>query len=67
MQQRPIKPLVDALNSLGANIQYVNQDGFLPLEFNNSQIKGGEVSIDASTSSQYISALLMIAPNEKVD
>jgi 3-phosphoshikimate 1-carboxyvinyltransferase len=62
MQQRPIKPLVDALNSLGANIQYLNQEGFLPLVFNNSQINGGEVSIDASTSSQYISALLMIAP-----
>jgi 3-phosphoshikimate 1-carboxyvinyltransferase len=66
MKQRPIKILVDALRSLGANIEYLENDGFPPLKIGtpNSDIgKNNEISIPAGVSSQYISALLMIAPN----
>lgn len=62
MKQRPIKLLVDALNSLGARIEYMEQVGFPPLKIHGSALQGGEISLDGSISSQYISALLMIAP-----
>ncbi|MCH5220133.1 MAG: 3-phosphoshikimate 1-carboxyvinyltransferase [Muribaculaceae bacterium] len=62
MRKRPIKPLVDALLSLGADIEYMNTDGFAPLHIKGSTLLGGEISIDASTSSQFISALMMVAP-----
>ena len=62
MQQRPIKILVDALNQLGAKIEYINKEGFPPLRIWGSNLKGGELELDGSVSSQYISALLMIAP-----
>ncbi|MEI6312611.1 MAG: 3-phosphoshikimate 1-carboxyvinyltransferase [Bacteroidota bacterium] len=65
MQQRPIKPLVDALNSIGANITYLDKEGYLPLSFKNTQIIGGTIQIDASMSSQFVSALLLIAPTLK--
>jgi len=63
MQQRPIGPLVNALKTLGANINYENKDGYPPLNISGSVgIQGGKVSIDAGISSQFISSLLLIAP-----
>lgn len=66
MKQRPIKPLVDALSHIGFNIQYMDREGFPPLQiipiedFKNLK---NEVEIEAGISSQFISALMMIAPN----
>jgi 3-phosphoshikimate 1-carboxyvinyltransferase len=62
MQERPIKLLVDALRSLGADIRYEAAEGFPPLRIRGKSLEGGAVSIPADTSSQYISALLMIGP-----
>jgi 3-phosphoshikimate 1-carboxyvinyltransferase len=62
MKQRPIKVLVDALNELGAKIEYIEKEGFPPLRIFGSQLKGKLLELDGSISSQYISALLMIAP-----
>ena len=62
MQQRPIGTLVDALRTLGADISYINKEGYPPLRIKGQQLEGGELEIEASISSQYISALLMIAP-----
>lgn len=62
MQQRPIRLLVEALRTLGADIEYLGQEGYPPLRIRGRQLQGGDLSIPASTSSQYISALLMIAP-----
>ena len=62
MQQRPIKPLVDALLTLGADIQYVEKQGFLPLRIKGKPLVGGKVSLDMSQSSQYASSLLLAAP-----
>jgi 3-phosphoshikimate 1-carboxyvinyltransferase len=62
MKQRPIGILVDALNKLGAKIEYLEADGFPPLKIYGSHLKGGVLELDGSVSSQYISALLMIAP-----
>ena len=65
MLQRPIKPLVDALQSLGVKIQYLNQEGYPPLKIYGSTLSGGVVRIDSSVSSQFISALLLVAPSFK--
>jgi 3-phosphoshikimate 1-carboxyvinyltransferase len=62
MQERPIGLLVDALNSLGASITYDQKQGYPPLRIKGKQLEGGEVSLPANISSQYISALLLIAP-----
>ena len=62
MKQRPIKILVDALNQLGAHITYPEKEGFPPLKITGSHLKGKTLELDGSISSQYISALLMIAP-----
>ncbi len=62
MQQRPISILVDALRKLGAQIEYTGQEGFPPLKITGAALKGGILELDGSISSQYISALLMIAP-----
>ena len=62
MMERPIGPLTEALKSIGLNIEYLNNDGFPPLLIRGSQVKNHEVSISGTTSSQYISALLMTAP-----
>lgn len=62
MKQRPIKILVDALNSLGARIEYVENEGFPPLRIFGSALTGGEIRLNGGVSSQYISALMMIAP-----
>lgn len=62
MKSRPIKPLVNALNTLGCNITYLEKEGFPPLKIKGHPIKGGKITIDSSLSSQFISALLLIAP-----
>jgi len=62
MKNRPIKLLVDALTSLGARIEYVGKEGFPPLRIFGSALMGGEISLNGGVSSQYISALMMIAP-----
>lgn len=62
MQERPIGILVDALKSLGATIEYVNQDGFPPLKIKGKNLLKKEVTIKANVSSQYISALMLVAP-----
>jgi len=62
MRQRPVGILVDALRKLGAIIEYTGKEGFPPLRITGTALKGGIVELDGSVSSQYISALLMIAP-----
>lgn len=62
MQQRPIRLLVSALKTLGADISYVGAEGFPPLRICGRQLEGGSVCIPADVSSQYISALLLVAP-----
>src|SRR5665647_367079 len=62
MKQRPIKLLVDALNGLGARIEYLENDGYPPLKIVGSALVGGEIHLKGNVSSQYISALMMIAP-----
>ncbi|MDR1524847.1 MAG: 3-phosphoshikimate 1-carboxyvinyltransferase [Tannerella sp.] len=62
MKNRPIKLLVDALRSSGAEIEYVEKEGFPPLHIKGQTLAGGHISLDGGVSSQYISALLMIAP-----
>lgn len=62
MKNRPIKILVDALNAVGARIEYIEKEGFPPLRIFGSALQGGEISLSGGVSSQYISALLMVAP-----
>jgi 3-phosphoshikimate 1-carboxyvinyltransferase len=62
MKKRPIKILVDALRQLGAEIDYLENDGFPPLKITGKKITKNQVSLKADVSSQYISALLLIAP-----
>ena len=62
MQQRPIKILVDSLISLGADIYYENKNGYPPLRIKGKKFKGGSIKLPAGISSQYVSALLLIAP-----
>ena len=65
MQQRPIKILVDALRALGADIEYTNNEGYPPLRIKGKTLDKDEVQIKANVSSQYISALLIIATKLK--
>lgn len=65
MQERPIALLVDALRSLGAEINYTKEEGYPPLEILGKYLAGGKVGLPANISSQYISALLLIAPRLK--
>jgi 3-phosphoshikimate 1-carboxyvinyltransferase len=62
MQQRPIEILVDALRQLGAEIEYAGDEGFPPLKITGRKLVKNRVTLDAGVSSQYISALLLIAP-----
>jgi 3-phosphoshikimate 1-carboxyvinyltransferase len=62
MKHRPIAILVDALRKLGANIEYVGTEGYPPLRITGQSLNGGLLEIPGNVSSQYISALLMIAP-----
>jgi 3-phosphoshikimate 1-carboxyvinyltransferase len=62
MKERPIQILVQALNQLGAEISYEENDGFPPIKIKGKKITKNKVSLPANVSSQYISALLLIAP-----
>ncbi len=62
MKHRPIKMLVDALRQLGAQISYVGEEGFPPLQIEGAKLEGGSIEIAGNISSQFISALLMIGP-----
>jgi 3-phosphoshikimate 1-carboxyvinyltransferase len=65
MQQRPIQDLLVGLNQMGVGARSVNADGCPPIEVTGGGLKGGSVTIDCRISSQYLSALLMIAPFAK--
>lgn len=62
MQKRPVGILVEALRSLGASIDYTGTPGYPPIKIHGKPLAGGEVAMDVSVSSQFVSALLMIAP-----
>lgn len=63
MQQRPIGPLVDSLRANGTKIDYVKNEGSLPLKvYTDSVFKGGRIELAATVSSQYVSSILMCAP-----
>ena len=62
MRNRPISLLVDALRTVGADIDYLEKDGFPPLRIKGKTLIGGEIWLDGSVSSQFVSALLMMAP-----
>jgi 3-phosphoshikimate 1-carboxyvinyltransferase len=65
MQNRPIKILVDALNSIGADIKYLNKKGYPPLRIRGKEFNTNKLSLDSNVSSQYISALLLIGSSLK--
>ncbi|MCJ8269948.1 MAG: 3-phosphoshikimate 1-carboxyvinyltransferase, partial [Psychrosphaera sp.] len=67
MKERPIKHLVDSLDQLGADITYMEADGYPPLNIKGKALEGGKISIDGSISSQFLTAVLMIAPLLKSD
>ena len=60
--ERPIAPLVEAMRQLGAKIDYLEREGYPPLSIEPAVLHGGRVTLDASHSSQYLSALLLLAP-----
>lgn len=62
MEERPIGDLVDALRQLGADITYLKNEGFPPLTINATGLNGGDVKIAGDLSSQFLTALLMVAP-----
>ena len=62
MQERPIKILVDALNSIGADIRYDKKNGYPPLRIRGKKLEGGLITLPANVSSQFISALIMLGP-----
>lgn len=61
LRERPVGPLVEALRSLGAEIEWRGREGFPPLEVHGETLRGGRARIDAGESSQYLSALLIAA------
>ncbi|MTK52193.1 3-phosphoshikimate 1-carboxyvinyltransferase [Paludibacter sp.] len=65
MKNRPIGVLIDALNHLGADIEYIEKEGYPPLRISGKALQGGKIRLAGNISSQYISALLMIAPTMK--
>ncbi len=62
MKERPILHLVDALRQAGADVRYLENEGYPPLAIRNTGLKGGKIQIDGSISSQFLTALLMAAP-----
>lgn len=62
MKERPIGALVSALQAAGADISYVEKEGYPPLRIRGKQLEGGTLALPSNISSQYVSALLMIAP-----
>lgn len=65
MHERPIYPLVDTLQALGADIEYLENKGYPPLKIKGKKLDGGEVFVSGKISSQFISALMMVAPMMK--
>lgn len=65
MKERPIKELVNSLQELGVKIEYLEKEDFPPLKIIGTEIDGREIEIDGTVSSQFISSLLLIAPNLK--
>lgn len=65
IQERPIKPLVNSLKNIGANIEYLEKEGFAPLLITGTTLIGKEITINANISSQFITALMLIAPKIK--
>ena len=63
MKERPIKELVNSLQELGVKIEYLEKEDFPPLKIIGTEIDGGEIEIEGTISSQFISSLLLIAPN----
>lgn len=64
---RPIGDLVDALRAAGANITYLDKEGFPPLHVSSSRLTATEIHVSGKVSSQYLSALLMVAPLTQCD
>ena len=62
MEERPIGDLVDALREADADVTYLKNEGFPPLQIKGKTLNGGEMSVDGSVSSQFLTALLMAAP-----
>ena len=67
MKERPIGHLVDALRQAGADINYLENEGYPPLQIESKGLKGGEVEIDGSISSQFLTALLLASPMAEND
>ncbi|MCC7050833.1 MAG: 3-phosphoshikimate 1-carboxyvinyltransferase, partial [Bacteroidia bacterium] len=62
MKERPIAPLIEALNNLGAKITYLEKEGYPPIYIEGKEMEGGSISINGNISSQFITALLLVAP-----
>jgi len=62
MEERPIGDLVDALREANADVTYLKNDGYPPLQIKGKTLSGGEMSVDGSVSSQFLTALLMASP-----
>lgn len=62
MKKRPLGILVNALRELGAQIEYKGEEGYAPIEITGTRLKGGQIELDGSVSSQFVTALLLIAP-----
>ena len=62
LKERPIKNLVNVLQKMGAQIEYLEKEGFVPLKILGGKLKGGYIEIDGGISSQFITAILLIAP-----
>lgn len=62
LRQRPLSILIDALRAMGADIECLGSEGFAPVRIRGRQLAGGDIEIDASVSSQFVSALMMMGP-----
>jgi 3-phosphoshikimate 1-carboxyvinyltransferase len=67
LRERPVGPVVDVLRRLGVKCSYMMQDGYPPIEIVSEGLDGGEVRIDARQSSQFLSAMLLAAPQARSD
>ncbi|NEN22426.1 3-phosphoshikimate 1-carboxyvinyltransferase [Cryomorpha ignava] len=62
LNERPVKELANALRELGADFKYIEKEGFAPVEITGKKLNGGKLTIDGSRSSQFITAMMLIAP-----
>lgn len=62
LNERPIRDLVDALRQLGAEIEYLEKEGFPPLRVSSQKLRPGSITMNGAVSSQFLSAILMVAP-----